>query len=85
MLTLYTHPMSRGRIARWMLEEVGEPYEARILDYGPPMKSPEYRKLNPMGKVPTLVHDGTVVTDVLRPGYAWKGRVVRPAMVKVRG
>jgi glutathione S-transferase len=63
MLTLYTHPMSRGRIARWMLEEVGEPYEARILDYGPPMKSPEYRKLNPMGKVPTLVHDGTVVTE----------------------
>ncbi|QXC59929.1 nucleotide exchange factor GrpE [Aquihabitans sp. G128] len=29
--------------------------------------------------------DGTVVSDVLRPGYSWKGRVVRPAMVKVRG
>lgn len=63
-LTLYTNPMSRGRIARWMLEEVGEPYEARILDYGPPMKGPEYRAINPMGKVPTLVHDGRVVTEV---------------------
>lgn len=64
-LTLYTHPMSRGRIARWMLEEVGEPYEARIVEYGPEMKGPEYRALNPMGKVPTLVHDGRVVTEVV--------------------
>jgi glutathione S-transferase len=63
-LTLYTHPMSRGRIARWMLEEVGEPYEARIIDYGPEMKGPDYRAINPMGKVPALVHDGTVVTEV---------------------
>ena len=62
-LTLYTNPMSRGRIARWMLEEVGEPYEARILDYGPQMKGSEYRAINPMGKVPALVHDGTVVTE----------------------
>jgi glutathione S-transferase len=62
-LTLYTHPMSRGRIARWMLEEVGEPYEARVIDYGPQMKGPEYRAINPMGKVPALVHDGTVVTE----------------------
>ena len=62
-LTLYTNPMSRGRIARWMLEEVGEPYETRIVEYGPQMKGPEYRALNPMGKVPTLVHDGTVVTE----------------------
>jgi len=29
--------------------------------------------------------DGTVVSDVMRPGYSWKGLVVRPAMVKVRG
>ena len=28
---------------------------------------------------------GAVVTDVLRPGYRWKGRVIRPAMVRVRG
>ena len=35
-LILYTHPMSRGRIARWMLEEVGEPYRTEVLDFGTP-------------------------------------------------
>jgi glutathione S-transferase len=65
MLTLYTHPQSRGRIARWMLEETGEPYEARIVEYGPAMKGPDYRAINPMGKVPALVHDGAVVTEVV--------------------
>jgi len=63
-LTLYTNPQSRGRIARWMLEEVGEPYEARLLDFGPGMRTPEYLRINPMAKVPTLVHDGKVVTEV---------------------
>ena len=62
-LVLYSNPMSRGRIARWMLEEVGKPYEVRYLDYGPPMKAPEYLAINPMGKVPALVHDGRVVTE----------------------
>jgi glutathione S-transferase len=62
-LTLYTNPQSRGRIARWMLEEVGEPYETRIVEFGPAMKGPEYRAINPMGKVPALVHDGKVVTE----------------------
>ena len=32
-LVLYTNPMSRGRIARWMLEEVGQPYRAEIVEY----------------------------------------------------
>lgn len=62
-LTLYTNPMSRGRIARWMLEEVGEPYEARLLDFGPAMRAPEYLAINPMGKVPALVHGRQVVTE----------------------
>ncbi len=62
-LVLYTNPMSRSRIARWMLEEVGAPYETRLLDFGPPMKTAEYLALNPMGKVPTLVHGDTVVTE----------------------
>ena len=62
-LTLYTNPMSRGQIARWMLEEVGAPYEAVILDYGTTMKGDEYRAINPMGKVPSIVHDGKVVTE----------------------
>lgn len=62
-LKLYTNPMSRGRIARWMLEEVGEPYEAIVMGYGESMKSPDYLKINPMGKVPALVHEGAVVTE----------------------
>ena len=32
-LVFYTHPMSRGRIIRWMLEEVGQPYRTEVLDY----------------------------------------------------
>jgi len=62
-LTLYTNPMSRGRIARWMLEEIGEPYETVVLDYGTTMKAPDYLAINPMGKVPAVRHGGTVVTE----------------------
>jgi glutathione S-transferase len=62
-LTLYTNPMSRGRIARWMLEEVGVPYNAVVLDYGPAMRTPDYLRLNPMAKVPALVHGEQVVTE----------------------
>jgi glutathione S-transferase len=62
-ITFYTNPMSRGQIARWMLEEVGEPYETVILDYGTTMKAPEYLAINPMGKVPAIKHGDTVVTE----------------------
>ena len=62
-LTFYTNPMSRGRIARWMLEETGAPYDTVVLQYGPEMKSPDYLALNPMGKVPTLRHRDLVVTE----------------------
>ena len=61
--TLYTNPMSRGRIARWMIEETGIPYRTVVLPYGPDMKAPDYLALNPMGKVPALVHRGQVVTE----------------------
>ena len=62
-LTFYTNPMSRGRIVRWMLEEVGQPYETMLLDYGTTMKAPEYLAVNPMGKVPAIRHGDTVVTE----------------------
>lgn len=62
-LTFYTNPMSRGRIARWMLEEVGQPYETVVLDYGTTMKGPEYLAINPMGKVPAIKHGDVVVTE----------------------
>lgn len=64
MLTFYTNPMSRGRIARWMLEELGQPYEAVVLSYGAEMNRPDYLALNPMGKVPAVVHFGRIVTEV---------------------
>lgn len=62
-LTLYSNPMSRGRIARWMLEEAGQPYDIRMLPYGAAMQDGTYRQLNPMAKVPVLVHGGRVVTE----------------------
>ena len=63
-LTFYTNPMSRGAIARWMLEEIGQPYETVLLDYGTTMKTPDYLAINPMGKVPAIRHGDTVVTEV---------------------
>jgi glutathione S-transferase len=63
-LTFYTHPMSRGQTIRWMLEEVGEPYETQILEYGTTMKAEPYLSINPMGKVPAIEHRGKVVTEV---------------------
>ena len=62
-LTLYTNPQSRGRIARWMLEEVGASYRTEVIEYGAPMKSAAYLAVNPMGKVPALRHRGAVVTE----------------------
>lgn len=49
-LIFYTNPMSRGRIARWMLEEIGEPYQTEVVFYGDAMKSAGFRAMNPMGK-----------------------------------
>ena len=62
-LVFYTNPMSRGRIVRWMLEEVGQPYRTELLEYGTTMKAPEYLRINPMGKVPALRHGDAVVTE----------------------
>jgi glutathione S-transferase len=62
-LVFYTHPMSRGRIVRWMLEEVGQPYRTVILDYATTLKGPEYLAINPMGKIPTITHGEVVVTE----------------------
>lgn len=62
-LVFYTNPQSRGRIVRWMLEEVGAPYRTEILEYGTTMKSADYLAINPMGKVPAIRHGDTVVTE----------------------
>jgi glutathione S-transferase len=62
-LVFYTNPMSRGRIVRWMIEEVGAPYRTEVLDYATTMKAPAYLSVNPMGKVPAITHRGQVVTE----------------------
>lgn len=63
-LVFYTNPQSRGQTVRWMLEEIGQPYETEILDYASTMKQEPYLSINPMGKVPAIVHKGKVVTEV---------------------
>jgi glutathione S-transferase len=64
-LTLYTLTgPSRGAIARWMLEEVGEPYEVHALDRDTgEHRQPAYLKINPMGKVPAIRHGETLVSE----------------------
>ena len=60
-LTFYTNPMSRGRIVRWMLEEVAQPYDTVLVDWAG--KPAALLEANPLGKVPTIVHDGAVVSE----------------------
>ena len=62
-LIFYTHPMSRGRIVRWMVEEIGQPYRTELLDYDTTMKAATYLAINPMGKVPAIRHGDVVVTE----------------------
>ena len=64
VITLFHNPMSRGRVAHWMLEETGAPYEVKNHDFATGQhKRAEYLALNPMGKIPTIVHRGVVVTE----------------------
>jgi glutathione S-transferase len=61
-LTFYTNPQSRGRIVRWMLEEVGQPYDTEVIAYDR-LKDPAYLAVNPMGKIPAISHRGQIVTE----------------------
>ncbi|MGD2132314.1 MAG: glutathione S-transferase family protein [Maricaulaceae bacterium] len=64
-ITLYAASRSRAVTARWMLEEVGEPYTVQLLDLAAgDTHTPEYLALNPMGKVPTIKHGDVVVSEV---------------------
>lgn len=63
-IVFYTNPQSRGRIAHFMLEEVGAPYRVEVLDFEKgEHKKPDYLAINPMGKVPAIVHNGTIITE----------------------
>ncbi len=64
-LTLYHASPSRSSVVLWMLEELGQPYDIKLLSLkqGDNLK-PDYLAINPMGKVPALRHDDTVITEV---------------------
>jgi glutathione S-transferase len=64
MLTLYHAAPSRSSIVRWMLEELGEPYGIHLLSLSRgDNRAPDYVAINPMGKVPTLKHGDTLITE----------------------
>jgi glutathione S-transferase len=62
-LTLYHMTPSRGMTVRWMLEEVGQPYDVVLLNGGK-NREPAYLAVNPFGKVPSLKHGDVVTTEV---------------------
>lgn len=63
-IQLYYHPYSRASGTIWALEEVGMPYELKLIDIMKgEQKGPALMDINPMGKLPTLVDDGVVVTE----------------------
>jgi glutathione S-transferase len=64
-ILFYHNPMSRGRTVHWMLEEVGAPYRIELLDFEKrEHKTAQYLAVNPMGKIPSIVHRGVVITEV---------------------
>src|SRR6516164_5383253 len=63
-IVFHHNPMSRGRIAHFMLEEVGAPYRIELHSFDKrEHKTPAYLAVNPMGKIPAIEHRGTVVTE----------------------
>jgi glutathione S-transferase len=64
-LLLYHAVPSRAATVRWMLEEVGEPYDIHLLNLkNGDQQKPEHLAVNPQGKVPALRHKGVVITEV---------------------
>jgi len=63
-IIFYHNPQSRAAITHWMLEEVGANYARRHIDLQKgDHKTPEFLAINPMGKIPVIVVDGTVITE----------------------
>jgi glutathione S-transferase len=63
-IVFYHNSQSRAQMAHWMLEEVGASYKTVLIDFAKgENKTPEFLAINPMGKLPTIVHRGVVVTE----------------------
>jgi len=61
---LYAAPKACSRVATVALEEIGVPFETELVRLASKQqKSPEYLALNPKGKVPVLIVDGTPITE----------------------
>ena len=64
-ITLFHAVPSRSMVARWMLEEVGEPYDVHLIDLkSGAQNAPAYRAINPQGKVPAIRYKGAVTTEL---------------------
>jgi len=63
-IQFFHNPFSRGRIVHWMLEEVGAKYRVNLLEFDKQeQKTENYLRINPMGKVPAIIHRDTVITE----------------------
>ena len=63
-IVFYHNPQSRSQMVRWMIEEAGAPHRVVPIDFAKnEHKAPAFLALNPMGKLPTIEHRGTVVTE----------------------
>jgi glutathione S-transferase len=63
-VVFYHNPMSRARTVHWMLEEVGAPYRIELVNLQKgEQKQPAFVSVNPMGKLPAIMHRGTVITE----------------------
>ena len=64
MLTLYYAPQTRATGVRILLEELGADYDLHVMNIRrAEQRTPDFLAINPLGKVPTIVHDGAVVTE----------------------
>jgi len=64
MLKLHFAPNSRAGRVLWLLEELGLPYELNNMAFHPKaLKSDEHRARHPLGRVPVLEDDGTLIWE----------------------
>ena len=63
-ITLFHAPQSRSTGAVVLLEELGAPYTLRVLNMkAGEQRQPDYLAINPLGKVPAVLHQGTLITE----------------------
>ena len=74
-IKLFYHPFSRAATVVWMLEELGTEYSLEFVDLMKGAhKAPEFLAINPMGKLPTVVMDGVVLTEAAAIGMTLADR-----------